>query len=69
MDQLTAARQQVAATADPQLAAAQKLVHWASWSHIEPTADDFANLRLLLLALLPQLSGLILMVANQVKPC
>src|SRR5258708_2789912 len=32
------------------------------WGYVEPSADDFANPRLLLLTVLPQIGGLVLMV-------
>jgi hypothetical protein len=43
--------------ADPQLAGALRL---ASWAGLHATADDLSNLRLALLALLPNLAGLVL---------
>ena len=45
------------AEADPQLAGALRL---ASWAGIGATADDLSNLRLALMALLPNLAGLVL---------
>ena len=48
--------------ADPQTEAAAKLVAWASLGVFRPTDDDFAMLRRALLALLPQIGGLLLMV-------
>jgi hypothetical protein len=47
-------------TLDPKTEAA---VAWVSGGHLHPTGDDFAMLLLILLALLPQLGGLLLMVA------
>jgi len=47
----------IAADADPQVSAALKL---AKWLGLEVTADGVANLRLALLALLPNVSGLVL---------
>jgi hypothetical protein len=41
-----------------------KLVAWISAGTLRPTGDDFAMVRLLLLALLPQVGGLLLMVAR-----
>lgn len=61
LDQATAAG---AATADPQAMAAVKLVAWASAGQLRPTEDDFAMLRLMLLALLPQLGGVLMMVGR-----
>jgi hypothetical protein len=54
----------VAGTADPQTAAAVKLVAWVTAGAVRPTADDFGMLRLMLLSLLPQLGGLLLMVGR-----
>jgi len=62
--ELDAAMRTVADAADPQTAAAEKLAIWLSFGTLNPSAEDFAKLRLLLLALLPQLGGLILMVAR-----
>jgi len=47
----------IAADADPQVSAALKLAKWLS---LEVTADGVANLRLALLAFLPNVSGLVL---------
>jgi hypothetical protein len=66
MESLTNARKEVATTSDPQIASAAKLVAWASFGRFHPSSDDFAMLRLLLLTLLPQLGGLVLMVAKGV---
>lgn len=62
---LTEARQAVLATADPQIASAAKLVSWVSADRFHLSADDFAMLRLFLLTILPQLGGLVLMVAKR----
>ena len=51
-------------TADPQLDAAIKIVAWATFGMLRPSGDDFAMLRLVLLALLPQLGGILLMVSR-----
>lgn len=51
-------------TADPQSDAAIKLVTWASYGMLRPTIEDFAMLRLVLLALLPQIGGILLMVGR-----
>jgi hypothetical protein len=64
IEALRDAREKVSATADPQIASAAKLIAWASLDRFHPSADDFAMLRLLLLTLLPQLGGLVLMVAS-----
>ncbi|MBV9559410.1 MAG: hypothetical protein JOY90_02950 [Bradyrhizobium sp.] len=53
-----------AATADPQSEAAVRLVAWVSAGTLHPTGDDFAMLRLVLLALLPQIGGILLMVGR-----
>jgi hypothetical protein len=45
------------AEADPQLAGALRL---ASWAGLRATADDLSNVRLALMALLPNLAGLVL---------
>ena len=54
----------VAATADPQTTAAIRLTTWASLGALRPTENDFAMLRLMLLALLPQISGIVLMIGR-----
>jgi hypothetical protein len=59
------ATQQVSQTADPQTEAAIKLVAWLSHGSLKPEADDFAMLRLVLLALLPQFGGILLMVGRR----
>ena len=51
-------------TADPQTDAAIRVVAWTSLGTLRPTADDFAMLRLVLLALLPQIGGVLLMVGR-----
>ena len=51
-------------TADPQSDAAIKLVTWASGGMLHPTPIDFAMLRLVLLALLPQIGGILLLVGR-----
>lgn len=79
LESLEKARHEVSETSDPQTASAAKLVTWVSSFVVchrvphtlhakcgfHPTADDFAMLRLLLLTLLPQLGGLVLMVASR----
>jgi hypothetical protein len=55
----------VAGTADPQTQAAVKLVSWVSLGAVHPAPDDFAMLRLMLLALLPQVGGILLMIARK----
>jgi hypothetical protein len=60
---LSAAQKAVEAGADPQTAKAAQLVAWLTpW---RPNPDDLAMVRLALLTLLPQLGGLVLMVARR----
>jgi hypothetical protein len=59
-----AAMHSVEETADPQTNAAVRIVAWLSHGMLQPTANDFAMLRLILLALLPQIGGILLMVAR-----
>ncbi len=63
---LDAAMGAVSQTADPQTEAAIKLVAWLSHGLVKPSADDFVMLRLILLALLPQIGGILLMVGRRV---
>jgi len=58
------AMRSVEQTADPQTAAATRIVAWVSRGTLRPTGDDFSMLRLVLLALLPQIGGILLMVAR-----
>jgi hypothetical protein len=53
-----------AASADPQSEAAVRLVAWVSGGALRPSGNDFAMLRLVLLALLPQIGGVLLMVSR-----
>lgn len=62
---LDAAMRSVEQTADPQTQAAIHIVAWASMGTIKPSGDDFAMLRLILLALLPQVGGILLMVGRR----
>jgi hypothetical protein len=48
----------IIATADPQVTAALRLTTWAG---LKLTADDVVNLRLVLMAMLPNIAGLVLM--------
>jgi len=59
-----AAMHSVEETADPQTNAAIRIVAWLSHGWLQPTANDFAMLRLILLALLPQIGGILLMVGR-----
>ena len=61
---LDSAMTAVGQTADPQSDAAIKLVTWASHGLLRPTLEDFAMLRLVLLALLPQIGGILLLVGR-----
>jgi hypothetical protein len=51
--------------ADPQTEAAIRIMSWLSVGMLHPSAEDFAMLRLALLALLPQIGGILLMVARR----
>jgi hypothetical protein len=51
--------------ADPQTDAAIKLVTWISGGLLRPKPEDFAMLRLILLALLPQIGGILLLVGRR----
>ena len=61
---LDSAMTAVGQSADPQSDAAIKLVTWASRGMLRPTLEDFAMLRLVLLALLPQIGGILIMVGR-----
>jgi hypothetical protein len=61
---LDVAMHSVEQTADPQTEAAIRIVAWVSRGLVTPTGDDFAMLRLILLALLPQIGGILLMVGR-----
>jgi hypothetical protein len=61
---LDTAMQTVAQTADPQTESAARMVAWLSAGSLRPSGDDFAMLRLILIALLPQLGGLLLMIGR-----
>jgi len=52
-------------TADPQTEAATRIVTWLTRGVLAPSGEDFALVRLMLLALLPQVGGLLLMVARK----
>ncbi|MGJ4889013.1 hypothetical protein ACQR1Y_12505 [Bradyrhizobium sp. HKCCYLRH3099] len=54
--------------ADPQTDAAVSLLAWISGGTLKPTPHDFAMLRLVLLALLPQIGGVLLMLARTAAP-
>ena len=61
---VVAAMHSVQQNADPQTDAAIRLVAWLSHGALQPTGNDFAMLRLVLLALLPQIGGILLMVGR-----
>jgi hypothetical protein len=61
---LDTAMASVGQTSDPQTDAAIKLVAWVTRGVLRPTGEDFAMLRLVLLALLPQIGGILLMVGR-----
>lgn len=63
---LDAAMASAASTADPQTEAAIRLVTWVSRGGLAPTENDFAMLRLILLAMLPQIGGLLLLLRRTV---
>lgn len=55
----------VGLAADPQTDAAVKLVAWISFGVLRPAPDDFGMLRLVLVATLPQIGGLLMLVARR----
>ena len=61
---LDTAMASVGQTADPQNDAAIKLVAWVTRGVLRPSGDDFDMLRLVLLAMLPQIGGILLMVSR-----
>jgi hypothetical protein len=64
---LDLATQTVVQTADPQTQAAIRMVAWVTHGAVQPTSNDFAMLRLVLMALLPQIGGILLMVSRSAK--
>jgi hypothetical protein len=62
---LDAATASVGQAADPQTDAAIKLVAWISRGMMRPATEDFAMLRLVLLALLPQIGGMLLLIRRR----
>jgi hypothetical protein len=60
-----AAMTSVGQAADPQTDAAIKLVDWISRGMVRPVPDDFAMVRLTLLALLPQIGGMLLLISRR----
>jgi hypothetical protein len=65
---LDSAMTSVGQTADPQTDAAIKVVSWVSRGTLRPATEDFIMLRLVLLALLPQIGGILLMVGRLGRP-
>jgi hypothetical protein len=61
---LNAAMLTIEQTADPQIEAASHIVAWLSVGLLRPSSADIATIRLILLALLPQLGGILLMVSR-----
>jgi hypothetical protein len=61
---LDSAMASVGQAADPQTSAAIRLVAWSSRGMLQPEAEDFAMLRLILLALLPQIGGILLVIGR-----
>jgi hypothetical protein len=61
---LDTAAASVGQTADAQSDAAIRLVTWMSRGMLRPTPEDFAMLRLVLLALLPQIGGILLLIGR-----
>jgi hypothetical protein len=59
----TQATAKVAVQAKPEAGDFTKLVKWVTFGHLEPKADDFDVLWLLLRMLLPQIGGVVLMLA------
>jgi len=64
---LDTAMQSVEQAADPQTEAAIRLVAWVTHGALQPTGNDFAMLRLVLLALLPQIGGVLVMVGRSAR--
>lgn len=61
---LDSATASIGQSADAQSDAAIKLVTWISHGLLRPTLEDFAMLRLVLLALLPQIGGILLLIGR-----
>jgi len=61
---LDSAIRTVGQAADPQTDAAIRLVAWGSAGMLRPAPEDFAMFRLILLALLPQIGGILMMVGR-----
>lgn len=67
-DQLALQSKGAIGLADPQTDAAVALLAWISGGTLKPTGHDFAMLRLILLALLPQIGGVLLMLGRTAAP-
>jgi hypothetical protein len=63
LSELTGALAAQAAVADPQVSQAVKLVAWLT--PLRPADGDLATVRLVLIVLIPQLAGLVLLVAQR----
>jgi hypothetical protein len=61
---LNTATHEVERAADPQTTAMIRVVAWVSLGALRPSENDFAMLRLMLLALLPQIGGIVLMIGR-----
>src|SRR3569832_943724 len=61
---LDSASASVGQNADAQSDAAIRLVTWVSHGMLRPTLEDFAMLRLVLLALLPRIGGILLLIGR-----
>lgn len=63
-----AAMRSVDQAADPQTEAAIRLIAWISGGVLKPAAEDFVMFRLVMMALLPQIGGILLMVGRPPSP-
>jgi hypothetical protein len=64
---LDSAMASVGQAADPQADAAIRLITWSSRGALRPAPEDFAMVRLILLALLPQIGGILMMVGRSAR--
>jgi hypothetical protein len=62
-EKIDEARKQI--IGDPQSDSASKLIRWLTVDRVVPSADDFGMFRLALMTVLPQVGGLLLMVARR----
>jgi len=65
---MEAALRSVDQTAEPQTQAAIQLIAWVSRGVLKPVAEDFVMFRLVMMALLPQIGGILLMVGRPSSP-